>query len=306
MTTFEKARMFIYRNARPLDLARWQYHFEAGDKESILTALGAYQNEDGGFGHALEPDAWNPHSSPIQTWEATELLREMDYTNASHPIIQGILQYLASGRNFNGHFWYTVIGSNNDYPHAPWWHSQSDSACPNDYNPTACLAGFILRFADKNSEVYPLGCRIAQEAVTALLQTTNRVNDMHTLRCYIALLDDCTKAGVDHLFDVEMLKNSLLNAVNSTITCDAGLWEKTYVCKPSQFFNTNASIFYEGNRNIADFECEHIIKTQLDDGSWNIPWGWNAYPEEWAISKNWWKSSGVIENLLYLKNMGRL
>lgn len=61
----KKARTFIYRNARPLDLARWQYHFEGGSKEAVLTTLAAYQNEDGGFGHALEPDSWNPNSSPI-------------------------------------------------------------------------------------------------------------------------------------------------------------------------------------------------------------------------------------------------
>jgi hypothetical protein len=30
MNTFEKARAFVYRNARPLDLARWQFHFEGG------------------------------------------------------------------------------------------------------------------------------------------------------------------------------------------------------------------------------------------------------------------------------------
>ena len=47
--TFKKARTFIYRNARPLDLARWQYHFKGGSKEAVLTTLAVYQNEDGGF-----------------------------------------------------------------------------------------------------------------------------------------------------------------------------------------------------------------------------------------------------------------
>ncbi|MDR1247233.1 MAG: hypothetical protein LBK57_09430 [Clostridiales Family XIII bacterium] len=44
--TYQKARAFIYRNARPLDVARWQYHFEGGGKDAVLTALAAYQNED--------------------------------------------------------------------------------------------------------------------------------------------------------------------------------------------------------------------------------------------------------------------
>lgn len=69
----------------------------------MLYTLSFYQNKDGGFGHALEPDAWNPHSSPIQTWFATEILREIDFTDNSHPIIKGILNYLECGKDFNGH-----------------------------------------------------------------------------------------------------------------------------------------------------------------------------------------------------------
>jgi len=48
------------------------------------------------------------------------------------------------------------------------------------------------------------------------------------------------------------------------------------------------------------------IKTQLGDGSWNITWKWDKYPDEWAISKNLWKSNNVILNLLYLRGFGRL
>ena len=57
---FNKAKEFIYKNARPLDCARWQYLFENGSSENVLNFLAAYQNEDGGFGHALEADCWNP------------------------------------------------------------------------------------------------------------------------------------------------------------------------------------------------------------------------------------------------------
>lgn len=154
---FEKARLFIYRNARPLDIARWHYHFQGGGREAVLEALAAYQNEDGGFGHALEPDAWNLNSAPIQTWAATELLREIGMTDAAHPIIRGILRYLASGKDFDGRFWFNTVASNNDYPHAPWWHAGNQSTQALGYNPTACLAGFIIRFADKEANCTGLG-----------------------------------------------------------------------------------------------------------------------------------------------------
>ena len=299
---FEKARTFIYRNARPLDIARWQYHFEGGSKDAVLTALAAYQNEDGGFGHALEPDAWNPNSSPIQTWEATEILKEIDFTDSTHPMIGGILRYLASGQDFEGKFWYTTVRSNNDYPHAPWWHTESDSTCHNDYNPTACLAGFIIRFADKDSELYKLGCRIAKEAFDAYIGQ-GLLNDMHTGLCYIRLMQYYEEAEADNIFDISALKTKLRKQIRHSITKNTSEWETGYICKPSQFFDSRDSIFYADNLDIAEYEREYIIKTQLDDGSWSIPWGWNDYPEEWAISKNWWKGNGAIGNMLYFRGM---
>lgn len=114
-----KARGFIYRNARPLDLARFRFHFEAGKKEDVLSVLSYYQNADGGFGHALEPDAWNPASSPIQTWAATEILREIEFFDGGCSLIKGILDYLENTPYFDGHFWANIIPSNNLHPHAP-------------------------------------------------------------------------------------------------------------------------------------------------------------------------------------------
>ncbi|MCI8361096.1 MAG: hypothetical protein HFE86_07155 [Clostridiales bacterium] len=61
---FEKAKAFMCRNARPLDLARFQYHFENGSKENVLRVLSYYQNADGGCGHAIGPTAGIPIQRP--------------------------------------------------------------------------------------------------------------------------------------------------------------------------------------------------------------------------------------------------
>lgn len=299
---FENARKFIYRNARPLDLARWQYHFENGSRENVLKALAVYQNTDGGFGHALETDSWNPDSSPIQTWEATEILREIDFTDSDHPIIKGILNYLESKKEFGGQLWYNTIKSNNDYPHAPWWHWESDSTCHKNYNPTACLAGFIIRFADNSSSLYNLGCKIAKEAFEYFMLEQSEI-DMHTTSCFIRLMQYCEEAKVDNIIDVSALKDKLKEQVKHSITADITSWKTSYICKPSQFFHTKDSIFYDDNKEISEYECEYIKETQMEDGSWNIPWSWVQYPDQWAISKNWWKANEVINNVLYLKGI---
>jgi hypothetical protein len=270
-----------------------------------MNALAAYQNADGGFGHALEADAWNPNSSPIQTWPATEILREVGSTDSAHPIIQGVLRYLASGADFEGHFWYNTVCSNNDYPHATWWHTESDSTCHNDYNPTACLAGFIIRYAECGSDLYTLGERICKEAFDAYMGQ-GLLNDMHTAGCYIRLYEYLTEAGKTDIIDLAALRDKLLAQVRQSITTDTAAWETGYICKPSQFMHSRDSMFYADNKAIAAYECDFITKTQLDDGSWPLPWGWADYPEQWAVAKNWWKANGAILNLLYLKGMGNL
>ena len=63
-STWSAARTFIYRNARPLDLARWQYHFEGGRKEAVLDALLA---EEAGFSSFL-----------LEALAALELLAALD------------------------------------------------------------------------------------------------------------------------------------------------------------------------------------------------------------------------------------
>lgn len=301
--TFEKARRFMYRNARPLDLARFQYHFEGGSREQVMRVLRCYQNEDGGCGHAVEADCWNPNSTPLHTGRACDIVREIDYTDRRHPFIQGVLKWHASGSDFDGKHWFITVASNNDYPHAPWWHTDSESDCHTDYNGTAQMAGFLIRYAEPESELFRLGVRIANEATEALLEED--VTDKHTCACYVRMMEYAEKAGATALIPYAALKDRLHESVNRLIDRDTTQWGG-YVCRPSTFFSSKSSEYYADNREIAEYECDYIKGTQLEDGSWSIPWQWEAYPDEWAISKNWWKGQVIIENLLYLKGFDRL
>ena len=301
--TFQKARTFLYRNARPLDLARFQYHFEKGNKEKVLNVLSYYQNEDGGCGHALECDCWNPNSTPLHTGTACDIIQEIDVTDRKHPVVQGLLNWYASGEYFNGKHWSITVPSNNDYPHAPWWHTESISSYHTDYNGTAQIAGFLVRYAERGSELFQLGVRIVNEAIDALLQSD--ITDMHTCACYVKMKESMEKAKVTDLCPYETLTQKLQESVHRLITADKSKWN-AYVCKPSQFLTSRDSEYYEANKEIAEYECKFIMDTQLDDGSWDIPWKWDDFPEEWNISKNWWKGSVILTNLLYLKEFGML
>lgn len=301
--TFARAADFIYRNARPLDLARFQYHFENGSKNAVMNVLSHYQNADGGFGHAVEADCWNPDSTPLHASTASDIIREIDFEDAAHPVIRGLLKWCESGAYFNGKTWELTVASNNDYPHAPWWHTESESSCHTDYNGTAQIAGFIARYAPQDSALFRLGVRIAEEAIAALFP--DEIIDMHTCACYMHMAELFEKGGATDLIPFAELKEKLHASIHKLIVADPALWNG-YVCRPSVFLDSKDSEYYPENRTAADAECDFIIRTQLDDGSWSIDWGWDKYPEEWVVSKNWWKGHGIVQNLRYLKGFGRL
>ena len=304
MNTFEKARQFIYRNARPLDLARWQYHFEAGTKEAVLKALSFYQNEDGGFGHGLESDFLNPNSSPIATWNAAVILEEIQLNDRQHPIVLGILRYLESGADFDRttQQWLNCVPTNNDYPHATWWTYNENSELR--YNPTTNLAGFILKYAPSDSPLYQKGLEIAKQAVDWFFSQVP-FGEQHITACFIQLYDFLQDADCN-LVDMQLFKEKLLQQVHDNICHDCTKWATDYVCKPSNFFRSPKSMFYTDNIETADAEICFIENNQLEDGSYPVNWQWWTDYKEFEVSANRWKSVIIIENMLYLKGFGKI
>lgn len=300
---FQGIRNWFYRNARPLELAKWQFHFENGGQTAVLTALAAYQNEDGGFGNALEPDGWNPYSSPLQTATGADMLMEIGFEDSDHPVVQGILKYLDSGAEMDGNTWRNVIASNNDYPHAPWWNMDSESSARSIFNPTAILAGFILRFADRNSTLYARGLAITKELEVLFLQEPDI--EMHPLRCVITLLEYIALAGLQEQFAYAEMNAAAARRINALLQRDAGDWNG-YTCKPSFFIQKRESLGYEDNAAIVEKELDYTLESRNGEGIWNLNWSWAGYEREFAVSEYWWKAWIALEKLLFLKAFGRL
>lgn len=300
MGAFEKARRFVYQNARPLDLARWQYHLENGTQDAVLSALETYQNEDGGFGYGLEADCFNPHSSPIQTWAATEILREINFTDRYHPIIKGILKYLSSGLDFDDQHrqWLNTVPSNNDHPHAIWW-TYKEGEVQFQYNPTACLAGFILKYGDRECAFYDTAGQIAGEAYRFWISSMP-YSEQHITACFIRLYEYSLEAGFE-IADMNEFRQKLIDQVEYELYSVADKWETNYVCMPSNFIKTKDSMFCAANAELIAKECEYIADSQLEDGSFVIPWKWWTEYKEWEIARNWWKTDFCIRNMTFLR-----
>ncbi|GAA2452611.1 hypothetical protein [Streptomyces glaucus] len=73
-TPLARAEHFVWLTARVLEQRLFAHHFRGGGADPVETALDAYRNEDGGYGHALEPDLRGPASQPLHTAYALRVL----------------------------------------------------------------------------------------------------------------------------------------------------------------------------------------------------------------------------------------
>lgn len=158
LDNFMRLRKLVHRGARPLDFTKWKYLFENGSCEDFISVLSSYQNEDGGFGYNIEANNWNPNSSPYTVCIALDYLDIADdyVGNIKHKMVQGIIKYLASGAYLTENGWVGMQGipTNNDYAHMPWFHYDPQKPTEADIGLTKCLSDFILKYADKSSDIY--------------------------------------------------------------------------------------------------------------------------------------------------------
>ncbi|MCP2263759.1 hypothetical protein ACFQHV_03655 [Promicromonospora thailandica] len=115
------ARRFLYDDARLLERHRVAVLFDGAPAAPVLDALRPYRNDDGGWGHALEPDLRGPDSQVSGALSALEVLAELG--PGTGPEVQALARetadWLSSVSLPDGrvpHVLPTAAG----YPAAPW------------------------------------------------------------------------------------------------------------------------------------------------------------------------------------------
>lgn len=307
LKSYQEIKTWVYKNARPIELSLWQYAFENGSKENVLSALAFYQNDDGGFGNALEADCWNPNSSPYTTLYAINILKAIDFNDISHPIMQGIFKFLESGKYFMENGWLFSIPSNNEYAHAPWWTYSDKANEVESIGVSAELAAFIMRVFDSNSDLYKSAMLISDHLIDKL-KTQDNYGDMG-MGGYVVLLDTIQQLGLENKFDNKFLLQTVKKSVFDSIERDTSKWVY-YGVRPSNYINSPDSIFYRDNEDIVQRELDYLVETRPENDVWGIPWSWfennEKYAKEFAISENWWKATKAIEKLIFLRSFGRV
>jgi hypothetical protein len=138
----ESAQTFMLNNARLLERRLFTCLFHGGERQYVLSALRAYQNEDGGFGNALEPDKRTTTSQPIDQEVALRVLDDLGFDSM---IAQQVCDFLETITTAEGGVPF-VLPSVRDAPRADWWNTDVDHP-PASINPTASIVGLLYKHA---------------------------------------------------------------------------------------------------------------------------------------------------------------
>jgi hypothetical protein len=282
----DAAAGFVWRTARLLDRHRFAHLFLDGDRAPVLAALAAYQNPDGGFGNALEPDLRGPASQPEPVEVALGVLDEVDAMD--HPMVAAACDWLVTATTPDGGVPF-VLPSAAEHPRAPWWETQPDP--PANLVPTAAIAGLL----HKHRVAHPWlagATDYGWRAIDAMAGTSP-----YEVRAVLPFLD--------HVPDRDRAEAAFSRV--GALTLDQGL----VALDPAATGEVHTPLDYAPTpdtmaRRLFDDDViaahlDHLVASQQPDGGWNV--SFPAWTEAAGLE---WRAWATVHNLTVLRAYGRL
>lgn len=279
-----RAREFLFSEARLLERLLFAVIFEDASPQAVGNLIQAYQNPDGGLGHALEPDVSCPESQPLFVEAGLKALHHAGLRDLA--IALPMCQFLEKVSDAAG-LVPPILENALRSPHAAHW---SSAGVP-DLNPTAGICG-LLHY---QSLEHPWLARATRTCCELLLQDPTL--EAHTLRSAAFLAEYLPDRPTADLM-AEKIAAALPKA--SFFIPQAPV--NTYGLTPLHFASSPAS---QWRRIFTDDQIEghldDLMSRQQEDGGWPISWN---PPGE--ASRCEWRGVWTLEALLTLAAYGRI
>ncbi|MEU8675001.1 hypothetical protein [Streptomyces sp. NPDC048560] len=263
-----RAEQFIWLTARVLEQRRFAQEFLGGSTDAVETALAAYLNEDGGYGHALEPDLRGPVSQPLHTAHALNVLDSIGRCTGMR--VERICRYLTDVSTKEGAL-PAIHPSQRGYPAAPFIPVVDDP--PAELLATGPVVGLLHRNQVWHAWLFR-ATDFCWAAVDALEQS-----HPYEIQAAVAFLDDVpdrarAEAAADRLGRlVRDQRLAVLDPDRRTEYPVAPGYAPGEHHFPYDFARTPGSL---ARRWFTDEELErsldHLAAGQQDDGGWPVTW----------------------------------
>jgi hypothetical protein len=285
---FDAAAIFVAVHARVVDRRRFGRLFGAGPAGPVRDAVAAYRNDDGGFGHALEPDCRAPGSQPPAVEMALRIMDEADAWDDA--LVRGACEWLASVAPAEGGAAFIEGGPQalGDWPHAPWWVPEAGH--PASLTPTGLISGTL----HKRGASHPWLDRATEVMWTRIAALTEPgAYDMFGVLRFLQYVPDRDRAA--DAFD----RVGPLILERNLVALDPEAAGETH--SPLDFAPEPDSLA----RSLFDdatikAHLDHLAHAQREDGGWTFNWpAWSPGAERD------WRGFLTVDALRVLRANGR-
>jgi hypothetical protein len=286
---FAAGRDFVRAQGRLLEQRLLAACFEGAPRDGVIDALRGYHNDDGGFGHGLEPDKRCPASLPLDVEVAFQSMAMAQAPD--HELIQGACDYLAKVA--------ADVHSDGAVPLAlPVIEGYPRAAHLTDWtyqpglNPTAGLVGLLYELGTSHPWI-PEAARYCWQQ----LESSDLPADAHALSEILVFLErspERERADVMAARVRQQLDTASMFLLDPDST--------GYGLSPLSFAPLAGSrwrsLFAE---DVIDAHLDRIERDQQPDGGWPIAW---EPPSEASLLA--WRGIVTLQRLRTLTSYGRL
>ena len=286
-TNFSLARNFIKEEARPVDKALFAHTFENGKPDAVWDALHSFANEDGGFGHGMEPDCRLPASSTLGTVTAFPYLIKAN-APANHPLVKNGIKYLIHTYDARLRGWHMLPLEANDHPRAVWWNYDPETAdkdvTAHWSNPSACAVAYLHRYR----ELVPADLlrEVTDKAMSVIVDAKDTLRG-HDYLPFIELAEEVPEPMRTTIW------SALKKQAREAIETDPAKWTG-YGIRPLWAAPAPTSPLMEPLGDSVNAHLDFEIDRQAHDGSWHPFWSWGQFDDEWEIAKVEWQGQLTV------------
>lgn len=282
---------WMKNHGRAIDQRCVAVEMDETDRSAITDALRPYQNSDGGFGNALEPDVRLAGSSVLAGTIALQLLAQYGLDPAD--LLDGVSGYFTAAYDPETAAWPIVPENVSEAPHAPWWNYRQPADCL--VNPRAEILGYVLRWPGfaAGADVDRITAEVGEH-----LKSTESV-EMHELMVFDRLF-----ASPNLPSTLEGLRDRYLDLARQTIPVARADW-KGYALTPLTVIEgPDHPLAGELADPIAE-NIDYLWSLQTADGSWDPPWNWGSFHgEAWPEAADDIRSKVTARAIRMLRRFG--
>ena len=296
---FKKIESFMMNKTRDLELAIYNGLLYGEDKIMVSYAMSMYQNNDGGFGHAIEPNNTCPLSSAISTLFALNILKMVGFNRnnldeMTNEMIVKAMKYVLSVVEKKDYMIYPVNKETNQYPHAKWLEYSIDMIEKYNINPALNLYALVMYFAKPKTKFYDKAYLNLKKCIDYYLE--NKV-DYQTIigaiNAYEVLIND----GI--IYKKEELKEKIISDIKTTIT-PLDLWNNNDRILPTDLI-INKEFLTSDLEELYQASLEFLITSRTKIGVWDINYNWeNEYEEDYEMARIKWQGYITVINIYTL------